>query len=335
MVEIRPTASDIHLGGNNVSIGMLSTWWRCPRLFYWQYLHPRENSESRGVEPRYTKDYLLIGSAVHTGLAAWYMSGWGNGDYQLDAGLEAIRASLSLRVDESPSEEEHSAVVAESLRLMTNYAKEYGPAAKSPEFPTFRVATDELGPMIERTFAVTLRTGHQLTVRPDMVGYNFDSLVAVEHKCPAAQSVTRTIGEARLGGQGLAQEAILGQLGLDTAGQLINIIVRGRVAKTRPFQREVIAHDPWAVSQLLQLAGDTVQAIQATTEKWEQLVDDGFSPIDAARAAFPMVGTLSGHCVGKFGPCTAFYLCSASGRELSMLQGFKPRTYHADLPATE
>ncbi len=62
------------------------------------------------------------------------------------------------------------------------------------------------------------------------------------------------------------------------------------------------------------------------------MVDDGFSPIDAARAAFPMVGTLSGHCVGKFGPCTAFDLCSSSGREQSMLSGFRTRTYHTDVP---
>ena len=319
-------ASTIHLGGNEVSISMLSTWWRCPRLFYWTYLHPGLD-ERRGIEPRYTKDYLLIGSAVHAGLAAWYLSGWRDGGYHMDAALTACRDHLELRADESESEQQHAAVVAESERLLRNYATEYGPDGRAPEWPTFRIADDAEGPLIERTFRFKLRTGHFLTVRPDAIAYNFDSLVACEHKVPAAQSVTRTFGEARLGGQGLAQEAILRQFGIATNGQLVNVVVRGPIRATRGFQREVIAHDPWAVSQLLTLAGDTIIAIQATTEKWEQLCDDGFQPVDAARLAFPMVGTLSGHCVGKFGPCSAFDLCSSSGRESMMLAGFRTRTY--------
>lgn len=313
---------------------MLKCWWNCPRLFYWTYVHEWE-SGARGTEPLYTRDYLLVGSAVHAGLATYYLSGWQDGRYSLDAGLEGARSHLQPREVECESEDKWASVQAESERILRNYHAEYGPDAKCPEYPTLRIADIDGHPLIEYTFSVPLRTGHILTVRPDQVVWNFDQLVCMEHKVPAAQSVARTVGEAGLGGQGLAQEAVIKQFGLPANGQLINILVRGAVRNTRPFQRHVVAHDPWAVQQLLQLAGDTVVAIQQACEQWNMLRDDGFQPVDAARLAFPMVGTLSGHCNGKFGPCSSYGLCTSSGREAAMLANFRQRVYRADAPTAE
>lgn len=328
------TPSDIHKGGLNVSISSLGTWWRCPRLYFWSYVFPHADGSS-GVEPIFTRDYLLIGSAVHAGLATYYLSGWKDGNYSLEAGLEGARSHLAPRQAECESEDKWAGVVAETERLLRNYYAEYGPESAAPEYPNLRVAEIDGHPLIEHTFSVPLRTGHILTVRPDMVAENFGQLVCLEHKVPAAQSVARTVGEAGLGGQGLAQEAVVNQFGLPANGQLLNVIVRGKVLKTRPFQRHVVAHDPWAVQQLLELAGRTVADILRAVELWEQLRDDGFQPVDAARLAFPMVGTLSGHCNGKFGPCSSYGLCTSSGRETMMLANFKQRVYRADVPAEE
>lgn len=325
------TPTDIHKGGLNISISALSTWLKCERLYFWQYVYENEDG-SHGIEPMYTKDYLLIGSGVHAGLAAYYLSGWRDGLYSLDAGLEGARAHLAPRANESPSEDEFAKVQAETERLIRNYDAEYGPNSAAPEWPNTRIADIDGKPLIECTFSVPLYTGHVLTVRPDAVVWNFDTMMPFEHKVPAASSVSRTIGEAGLSGQGLAQEAILAQHGVPARGNLLNVIVRGPVRNTRPFQRFPVSHDPWAVHQLLKLAGDTVTDIIRATERWEMLKADGFNQLEAAKVAFRLVGTLSGHCVGKFGPCSKYDLCAHSGNEQRMLSGFRQRVYKSDLP---
>jgi len=337
MTELRPTASDIHIGGGNVSVSMLGTWWRCPRLWFWQYLYPWPSGE-RGVEPKYTASPLMVGSGVHVGLAAWYMSGWQDGNYALDPALDAARNVFKSRRAEFESEERYASDLAEVERLLRAYDGEYGPNAHIPEFPTFRAATQPANttkPYIESTFNLTLKTGHILTVRPDMIGVNHGMLVAVEHKTPGASRVSATIGEATLGGQGLAQAAVLRKFDAPTSGQLLNLVVKGPVRNTKPFQRHVIGFDPHIIDHFLHMVEQTIGDIERTVARWYTLLDDGMAAIEAARVMFPMAGILNGNCHRFNRPCPMFGLDTAPGREAATLANYRVRTYKSDKPTEE
>lgn len=342
MTELRPTASDIHIGGGNVSMSMLGTWWRCQRQWFWQYLYPWPTGE-RGIESRYTGSPLMIGSGVHAGLQAWYMSGWKDGDYVLDAALEAVRAVFRQRVAEFESEERYAGDLAEVERLLRAYAAEYGPSAPIPEFTTFRPAQGDDGkPLIEVTFTITLSTGHSLTVRPDMVAWNHGMLVPVEHKTPGASRVGATIGEAGLGAQGLAQAAILRRFDVPVGGgQLLNLIVKGdlRAGKyTNPrqrFQRHVVGFDPHNIDHALATVERTIADVERATSQFHELCDDGMSPTESMRAAFPMTGIFNGQCHRYNRPCAMYALCSAPGREHATLTNYRVRSYKTDTVTRE
>ena len=327
MTELRPLASDIHLGGTTVSVSMLGAWWKCPRLWYFNYLHP--TGDARGVEPRYTGSPLIVGSGFHIGLHAYYASGKEGPDWSMDAGLAAARAMFAARRNEFETDERWATDLAETERMLLAYAREY-----EREWPDLRPAA------VEQTYTVQLRTGHNLSVRPDMLAYNFGQLVTVEHKCPGANRVQSTIGAARLGGQGLAQAAVLRAHDVPTNGMLLNIAVRGdyRVLKSGPgytsvkvpFKREVIAHPIVLVDYVLELAATTCQDIVAAVNRWGTLRDDGMAPMEAARIAFPMAGLFSNQCAGNY-PCSMFSLCSSPGREAQTIAtNFRTRTYKAD-----
>lgn len=331
MTELRPLASDIHLGGTTVSISMLGTWWRCPRLFYWTYIHKWPDRPERGVEPRYTSSPLMVGSAVHAGLHAYYASGPTGPDWSMDAGLAAARALFAARRNEFETEERWATDLAETERMLLAYAAEY-----EREWPDLKPVA------IERTYTVELRSGHKLSVRPDMLAESFGMLVAVEHKCPAANRVISTIGAARLGGQGLAQAAVLRAHDYPTNGQLLNIVVRGDLRKTgytrpsKPFQREVIPHPPAMVDYILELAAATCQQIVFAVNHWGALVEDGMASVVAAQEAFPMAGLLSGQCHIGYRPCDMAELCSGPGREdRALASNYRVRSYKADIVPQE
>lgn len=331
MTDVRPTASDIHLGGSTVSVSMLGTWWRCPKLWYFTYLHPY--GETTGIETKYTGSPLMIGSGVHIGLTAYYSAGPEGPDWSMDAGLDAARRMFAARRDEFESDERWAADLAETERILRGYATEY-----AREWP-------DLKPLaIERTYSLTLRSGHILSVRPDMMAENFGMLVAVEHKVPGANKVVSTIGSASLGAQGLVQAAVLRAHDMPTNGQLLNILVRGDYRKlkagtmyttpTKPYQRHVIDFAPVSVDYILDLASRTCNDIMAAVYRWGLLRDDGMAPLEAARVAFPMAGLFNGMCHQGFRPCDMALLCGAPGREQSTLAiNYRVRTYKSDVPA--
>lgn len=329
MTETRPLASDIHLGGSNVSISMLGTWWRCPRMFYWQYLHPHDGRTERGFEPKFTNSPLAIGSAVHIALAAYYLSDkWTEpGGAALEVALDAARKMFEARSDEFESPDRYAADLGETERILRGYYAEYGPESRAPEYPDFKPLA------VEQTYAIKLRSGHTLTVRPDAVAEYFGHIVVVENKVPAASKVASTIGSAALGAQGLAQAAVLRNFDLPTTGMLLNIQVRGDNRKagytrpSKPFQRPQIAFEPALVDDMLDFAADTVLDIQSKVHKWYDLCADRMAPVEAARATFAMAGLFNGQCHQGFHPCDFATLCQSPGREYRGFNNFRVRVY--------
>ena len=336
MTEIRPTASDVHIGGQTISVSMLGTWWQCPRLWYWRYRHTSPTGEL-GLEPLHTASPLVIGSAVHLGLAAYYLSGK-EGDWQLEAALSAARQMFDERSSEFESEERWAADLAETERILRGYVAEYGAEGRSPEWPNFRPIA------VEQTYAVLLRTGDTLSVRPDMLAENFGMLVAVEHKVPGAARISPTIGAAALGAQGLAQAAILRYHDVPNNGMLLNIAVRGDYRRdngrytspSKPFQRHVIPVDSTLlVPYILDLAAESVLQIRHAVQHWNTLRDDGMSDTEAAHRCFPMSGLFSGQCFRGWSPCDMANLCKASGREAAQLVNYRVRSYKPETTTNE
>lgn len=331
------TPSDLHLGGKTVSVSMLGTFWRCPRLFYWTYLH--NYADGHGIEPKYTGSPLIVGSGVHIGLAAYYgESGFRKGerlrpDDGLACALIAARVMFNARRDEFESDERWAADLAEAERILRGYPVEY-----AREWPDMQPLT------IEETYSLELASGHVLSVRPDMVAENYGHLVTVEHKVVGANRVASTIGAAGLGAQGLAQAAVLRSHGVATNGMLLNILVRGDYRKlkagasytkpSRGYQREVIPFPNVSVDGILRLASDTCLRIVSAVEAWNGLQNTyGHTALQAAERLFPMAGLFSGQCHIGFRPCDMASLCNAPGREAATLPvNFRKRSYKSDTP---
>lgn len=323
--------STLALGGSDLSISLLNCWWTCPRLFYWRYVHPHPGGEV-GLEPKRTASPLLVGSATHFGLEAWYRSGWADGLYSLDAALTAARALFAKRRDEFTSEEQFSDDLVMVESLLRNYHTFWGPSGVSPEYPNIKVLSDAEGPIIERSYAIDLVGGYRLVVRPDMVVQAWTSIVPMEHKTSRASGAGRLISKMAMDAQATAEAAVLAANREGVAnGVLVNVLIKDRGVRSKlpAFDRQLVSFPRDAFNDILRFAKQGVMEIEATIEKWSALAESGMDPVLAARRVFPMVGMFTGACVG-FSQCSMYSLCSAPGREAVTLPNYKVRVYHTN-----
>lgn len=324
--------STLHLGGGDVSVSMLGTWWRCPRLFYWTYLHPL-TEDTQGIEPVRTASPLLVGGGFHEAIEAYYLSGWRDGKYQLEPALSAARKCFAQRRAEFTSDEQYEEDLAKLTDLLHRYHRFYGPDGTLPEYPTTKILSlDDKTPMIEKTFTVSLGFGgYKLNVRPDALVETHGFVCALEHKTTGSSNTSQLLGRMAMDAQSIAEMAILREClpEHDWNGVLVNVCKTKTYVRSKlpPFERQLIHYPRAMVDRFMGVVRTTIRQIEDTCATWTALVDQGIEPIEAASRAFPMVGLFTGACV-QYSRCAMYPLCSAPGRETQTFPAFRPRTYH-------
>jgi hypothetical protein len=317
-----PVRSDLHIGGANLSPSYLTKWWQCPRLWFYKYVIPRPGGRGTATVGHTGKD-LILGSAVHLGLEYWYRSGLTDGNYNLPEAIEAALREISTRREEFWETKDAEWAVGKAEYLLEKYHEKWGPGGSDPEFPTIKVMTGPDGrPLIEQTFAIPVGS-YQLTVRPDLVATVAGFAGILEHKTVSAQRVRAQVDTMKLGGQTLAEYAVLQGSGVDVGAVYANFLVKDRGKSDKPVcLREPIKYTDQQVHQYLRDVHRTIGRIEEAMAIWTRLVDQGVDYIVAAEEAFPLGGVMSQNCV-KFGRCSHYDVCSSPGREYQSLDAFQ------------
>jgi hypothetical protein len=321
-------ASDLHLGGTRVSPSYLAKWHKCPMEWYWTYLHPTEGANATGVGllGKRPSRAMLLGSLIHEGLAALYMSAPETGQYSLEAAVVAVRVTAAQRARDWPDTKSAQDDTSRAVKLLDNYFSFYGPGGRIPEWPTVRPMVDDQGPIIERSFDLELpRCQAILTVRPDGMFLAHSFAVAMEHKSSGARNVGKQLTKMTMDGQCLSEMAVLQHHihNPSPSGVYANILVTDRApGRGVPcFERQLIHYNPDQIDHHLTLVHDTIWEIRRSVEAWSNKVDSGWDHIYAAKQTFPQRGIFTGACAGFFA-CDFLSLCSAPGHEGSSLLNY-------------
>jgi len=323
------------LGPSRFGSHFLGEFRTCPARHYFSHLAPHADSEtSRGLQTFTTSSPLLVGAAVHEGLAAWYRSrcahGADSGLPDLDGAIAAAEAHFTLRRAEFVDDETFVADLALTTRLLREYHEYYGPNGLTPEYPDLRVVCDNAGPVIERELSLDLGDGHEFTARLDALVTYHGRTYTLEHKTTSAQGLSKLFTSMGMSTQALGQHTILHSLGdplLRPEGVLVNALVKNRSAKSGrpPFERQIVTFDTnmdgW---KFRQDAIRTLGQIKAAKAEYTMLVDGADDPYDAARWVYEQRGRSTGACF-SFSRCPYLDLCRSPGRELTLTRSFKPR----------
>jgi hypothetical protein len=303
----------------------LSDFKVCPYR-WWLRNHRPHPSGGTGLEPLTTASPLLIGSATHEGLAAWYKSGWKGGEdtgaRDLDAAIESARTHFAKRRSEFATTDDFDDGWATTSRLIQSYHAWFGPVGPEPDFPLTRVMGGPDGePLVEREFQLDLGYGgHVLTARFDLVAHSFGHPSVFEHKTSAATGVGRLIDRMSIGGQPSAQLLILGSYLGDAGGDVtINILVKNRGSKSNlaPFVRHPTGRTPEELDRFRRDAVRTLKRIDDSLGEWHQLMASGMDSDEAALVAFDGSPDTQA-CVG-FSRCSFYGPCKSTGYQSHML----------------
>jgi hypothetical protein len=303
--------TDVHVGGQHVSVSYLRDAASCRRLEFWRYRFVWPDGSGRGVETKWTSMPLLIGSAVHAAVAAWRLSGWQTGQYDGAAALAAAREHAEARRDEFESEDTFADALAEATDLVTRYCTQW-----AHEYPDVRVWALDGQPAIERLFEVPLgESGLRLNVRPDAVVIAHDFLAVMETKTASASRAGATFAAQEVSPQTLAELWVLRSLGDPAAGIYVDVAVKGNTRTVEKFQRRLVTVDERLVDEFPALVQDMLADVLSAASA-------PYLPLEAQLSAFPMTGMLTGRCDG----CPMRSLCWNPGREAATLAGgFRPR----------
>jgi hypothetical protein len=298
-------------------------------LWYNRYIRPHD-SGGAGCEPKYTTVALMQGGLVHAGLAAWYRSGWENGDYKIAPAIEAMEKLKAERIDELVDEESWDKCWVASETQMNEYHNYYGPGGTYPQYPEWRVLVDREGvPLIERTFEVELAYEDYLfTSRPDLIVVNSGYICPIEHKTSAASRVNRLFLRFELDGQGTSELWVLKCLfpSDDMGSLIVNCLVKG-AAKDKPaFRTHSVTRSPHDLEKFRNDTVRTLKQIERDLIEYKGLTEDsGMHPYEAAQVVFN--GNPPGNvCVDNF-TCDYFGPCKGRGSDIGLYKSnYKPRS---------
>lgn len=199
--------------GLHVSVSQVKTYLRCPRQYFFRYVV--------AAEPEFVPRNLVLGSAVHEGLAAFYRSVMETSESpEQDVGLAALHATLEAakknRVPLEEGEDDLEAVGTGLLRVF--YETVY-------QDPAVVVG-------VEVPFAIELHdpvTGEVLEERLvgalDLVIREGEKHVVVEHKTAAKKwSQDQIQHDIQLS----AYKLVAGKLGLGDVGLRLQILTKTR-----------------------------------------------------------------------------------------------------------
>lgn len=311
----------------------LNLWRACPMKWYRQYLMPHPDG-GNGLEPRTTHSALFMGSAVHEGLAVYYATGAKDGKYDLDRAVSEIETRMAQRRDEL-SGEDYSTIVAEAVQMLRRYHDWYGPGGVMPDYPNLQIVSDDLGPVLEREYAIDLGGGYTFTARIDgLCKFNGYTNI-LEHKTVRAAGLTRLFNEMGTNLQATGQMFVLKSAypDLNVGGVLVNALVKDRAVRSGkpPFDRTLVSRTSFELAKFHNDALLTLRQIEDARGEWKRLLDEGLTPDEASRRVFVMN---TQECV-RFRACDYFGICKALGYESRGLGNYRVRTKPADTQPEE
>jgi hypothetical protein len=314
-----------------------SQWDSCQRQWWLAKRAPHPDGTGEGLTPFGTDRNLLFGRYFHEALEAYYLSGWQDGQYNLELALEQstnlARTYSSDWQDDSAFDED----IAKCRRMLTDYHDATGQDSQNPDFPHFRVATDKLGaPLIEREFSIALDDHTRYTARLDGIVEWGGALYSLEHKTTGSMYFAKDLRASlhlalQVAGQCLVANSpeAFAVLGRPVAGVILNMIPKRRVMKPRSgdpdpaFLRDTVTYTR---AQLAKVQIDLVrrQAQQdAANNEYDALVSDGTNPWEAGASVFPATGPQTSSCFKYNRFCEWYGVCRAVGLEHSVASGYR------------
>ena len=326
--------SDLHAEGENISNSYLRVWNTCPLEWALHYLLPHPSDlTTHGMEPHYMGAALPIGSATHTGLYHYRLSGWTNG---ADTGIYdtqlAITAARDYLVDHSSRfkfPEEYDDACGLVTTLLTKYDEE-----RDPDFD-WTVAADAAGnPALERSYSTPLMGGRfQLVVKADAIGITPDGI-----HCPIEYKTTSRFGSSplqkglSLAGQTASEIAIL-HAQFPTAplgGCIYELLVkdRGRTSKLPWVERPpMVTVTPASMAKWLSDCEKWANEITWSVAGWHDLQSRlGLDPYAAALQTFTQGGRSNGQCIRYNRECDYYSYCANFDLGQGALEGLVPRS---------
>jgi hypothetical protein len=304
-------------GGTRFGWSFLKSWKACRTKWYDTYLRPHPDGGT-GTEPTFTGEALLLGSAVHKGLEAYYNANtgimWSDEGRILSVHGHA-RKELRERISEmAGGEEEYTKLTAQADDMLTTYIHHW--TETEPEYPTWKVALDKNGePLVEREFELDLGyNGYVFTSKIDVVCvFQDEYLVPLEHKTVDVSRAGRLVQQFMLDGQASGQLWLLQQCypHLEVGPLHLNMLVKR--AKRDPFRREPISRQPVDLEVFYHNTVRTLKEIDDHVGEWRSLVQRGMDPDTAARVIFDSTPD-SFQCAGNF-QCAFYGACTARGHE--------------------
>ena len=197
--------------GLHVSVSQIKTYLRCPRQYQMRYV--------LGAEPEFVPRNLVLGSAVHEGLAAYYRSVMETSESpEQDVGLAALHATLEAakksRVPLEDGEEDLEVVGTALLRVFYEAIYQDPPVVVGVEVP-FAIELHDLvtGEVLEERLVGAL----------DLVIREGDKHIVVEHKSAAKKwSQDQVQHDIQLS----AYRLLAGKLGLGDVGLRLQVLTK-------------------------------------------------------------------------------------------------------------
>jgi putative RecB family exonuclease len=199
--------------GLHVSVSQVKTYLRCPRQYQMRYV--------LGAEPEFVPRNLVLGSAVHEGLAAYYRSVMETSESpEQDVGLAALHASLETakknRVPLEDGGEDLEAVGTGLLRVFYETVYQAPPVVVGVEMPFAIELHDPMtGEVLEEKLVGAL----------DLVVRESERHVVVEHKSAAKKWSQDQIGhDVQLS----AYKLVGGEIGLGDVGLRLQVLTKAK-----------------------------------------------------------------------------------------------------------
>lgn len=305
-------------GGSRFGFHFLSDYQSCPTKWYNRNLRPHP-SGGLGIEPLGYRAALDIGSRVHRGLEAWYLTKLNNAT-SLDAAITGHR---------SPADEFPDGELAESISLTDRLLRLYH--ERYLDDPAKEIVWHHGKPGVELELQVDVGyKGYLFTARLDLV-WRFDSYVwAVEHKTVAASLLGRLLDRSDIDGQFTGQYWLLTEHfpGEHVGGVVLDAIVKDRGKSEKPaLYRKNTSRTPEQIEKFRLDVARRLDQIENAVGNYRELLDHGLPHDDAARVVFD--GTPDPYqCVSSYGKCEFYDLCLNRRVAPDVIQSsFKPRQY--------
>lgn len=319
-----PTTTQTRFGWS-----FLSRYRRCPLSWWNSNLRPHDDGTpagKRGVVPAFTGEALGVGSMFHRGIQDYLLSGWEDGKYDVNAGIEGVHKEYAERLEEWEPEKKDK-MLKTTIDLMDGYDAWWGPNGRYPDWPELQILADAEGnPLIEAEFEIDLDWhGYVFTARLDAVVLWGGYVCALEHKTTDVSWASRLRDRFMLDGQVTGQVMCLQSWespseeirAMPIGGVLLNAVCK-RAKNVDPFWREQFSRSP---GQLQKFRRDTIRTltmIEADIAEYEDLVAAGLEPWVAGPQVFAS-NPPGDTCVGNF-RCDYFDLCSAGEAAQSISQ---------------